>query len=373
MNFDKRKLYIAAALLPLVPLLVSIVPNTVTQRWLLAAVMLAAAVAVWHTIKKHSAPEREWREVSWLLPLFAAVALMLVYLTGLRFGFAKTLLHPRLLWQQILPWTLVIISTEFLRRLMLEQKNRPAAVLSLIAMIIAECVMLSNGSIFGRHSSFMNFVGMVLLPAVTTNLLCHFISTRYGFLPNILYRLVVTLYSSVLPVVPSVPTAMMAFAKIMLPLCALVFIHTLYSRRKFAISRRKLSVRAVTVGALVVLMTLSMMLISCRFHYGIIVVATDSMTGTVNRGDTVVFESHDPDEVLQKGQVAVFQKDGVTVIHRIVDVQYINGELRYYTKGDANDSNDNGFIKSENIVGTAEFIIQYIGYPTLWLRALLNQ
>ncbi len=46
--------------------------------------------------------------------------------------------------------------------------------------------------------------------------------------------------------------------------------------------------------------------------------------------------------------------------------------LLWYTKGDANQAKDDGYIITENIVGTAEFTIQYIGYPTLWLRALLN-
>ncbi len=373
MNVDKRKLYIAAGLLPLVPLLVGFVPDTVTARWLLAAVMAAAAVAVAWTVKKRSAPQREYRQVRWLLPLFAAVAVMLLYLTGLRFGFARVSVQPRVLWQSVLPWTLSVVSTELLRRTLLQQKNRLAAALCMAALIIAECVMLRSGRILGNLSSFMQFMGMVLLPAVTANILEHFISARYGALPNICYRLVVTLYAVLLPVVPNVPDAMLAFARILLPLCALVFIRTLYSRRKFTVSRRSLLARVTVTGILVVFMTVTMMLISCRFHYGMLVIATESMTGTINKGDAIVFEACDREQILEKEQVAVFQKDGTTYVHRIVDVQYVNGELRYYTKGDANPAPDTGYITSENIVGTAELTIQYIGYPTLWLRALLNR
>ncbi len=372
MNVDKRKLYIAAGLLPLAPLLVSFVPDTVTRRWLLAAVMAAAAVSVLFAIKKRTPPEKQWREILWLLPLFAAVAIMLLYLTGLRFGFSKVAVELPTLWKTALPWVLTIISTELIRAVLLAQKNRLASGLSLVALTIAQCAMLANGSVFARHSSFMTFFGMVLLPAVATNLLCHFLADRYGALPNIFYRLVVTLYTLVLPVFPNAPNAMLAFAKILLPLCALIFVRTLYVRRKFAVSRRSISARVVITAVLVVLMTLSVMLISCRFQYGILVIATESMTGAINKGDAVIFEAYDRDEILQKDQIAVFQKDGTTFVHRIVDVQYVNGELRYYTKGDMNQSNDDGYITTENIVGTAEFTIQYIGYPTLWLRMLLN-
>ena len=51
-------------------------------------------------------------------------------------------------------------------------------------------------------------------------------------------------------------------------------------------------------------------------------------------------------------------------------IENINGQLRYYTKGDANEDPDAGFITSSDIVGTVRFKIPYIGYPTLWLRSL---
>ena len=61
------------------------------------------------------------------------------------------------------------------------------------------------------------------------------------------------------------------------------------------------------------------------------------------------------------------------VIHRVVDIQIINGQTRYFTKGDANAAEDVGFIFDSDIIGLVNFKIPYVGYPTLWLRSLFNR
>ena len=43
---------------------------------------------------------------------------------------------------------------------------------------------------------------------------------------------------------------------------------------------------------------------------------------------------------------------------------------RYYTKGDANEDLDAGFLYKTDIVGHVNYKIPYLGYPTLWFRSL---
>jgi signal peptidase len=102
-----------------------------------------------------------------------------------------------------------------------------------------------------------------------------------------------------------------------------------------------------------------------------LVIATESMTGTIDKGDAVVYERYDGGPI-EKGQVIIFEKNGVTTVHRVVDVENINGETRYYTKGDANESQDIGYITSQYIVGTTDLTIKYIGHPTLWMRQIFK-
>ena len=61
------------------------------------------------------------------------------------------------------------------------------------------------------------------------------------------------------------------------------------------------------------------------------------------------------------------------IVHRVVDIEIINGIARYYTKGDANDGWDAGYITNGDIRGIADYRIPFIGYPSLWMRSLFER
>ena len=61
------------------------------------------------------------------------------------------------------------------------------------------------------------------------------------------------------------------------------------------------------------------------------------------------------------------------VVHRVVDIEIINGVARYYTKGDANEDMDMGYIVDSNIVGVVNYKLPAVGFPTLWMRKLFKR
>ena len=60
------------------------------------------------------------------------------------------------------------------------------------------------------------------------------------------------------------------------------------------------------------------MVVSCRFRYGTLVIGTGSMTGTINKGDIIIYERYEKEE-LEIGEIIVFKTENVFVIHRIID------------------------------------------------------
>jgi signal peptidase len=96
------------------------------------------------------------------------------------------------------------------------------------------------------------------------------------------------------------------------------------------------------------------------------------MTGELNKGDVVIFESY-TNQHIEEGQVIVFEKSNTMIVHRVIDIKVINGSARYYTKGDANDDPDAGYITGSSIVGLANHKIPVLGYPTLWMRSLFKR
>ena len=127
----------------------------------------------------------------------------------------------------------------------------------------------------------------------------------------------------------------------------------------------------ITTLAIVIMLGV-VMLTSNQFRYGSYVVATESMTGEIDKGDIVLYQRYDTQNIIE-GQVIVFEKGNSAIIHRVVDIQIINGQTRYFTKGDANEDIDLGFITDGDIVGLVNYKIPYFGYPTLWMRSLFKR
>ena len=95
------------------------------------------------------------------------------------------------------------------------------------------------------------------------------------------------------------------------------------------------------------------------------------MTGAIDYGDAAIFESY-KNQKIHKGDIIVFTKDKLRLIHRVVEIEKVNGKLRYYTKGDANDYVDVDYRTDSDIMGIYRFKIKYIGYPTLFVNDLFD-
>ena len=267
---------------------------------------------------------------------------------------------------------MVIIATEITRAVLIgEKKTGISAVLFLVCLLSELMLGTALHSITSIYT-LMDFIGMTVFPAVTSNLLYHYISKRYGKMPIIVYRLILTLYVYIIPISPAVPDVFVAFTGLLLPLAALLFIDVLFEKKKKLAAKKKRKWEVVAWSVLIALMISVVMLISCQFRYGILVIATESMTGEVNKGDAVVFEAYD-DQHIREGDVIVFQKnENAKIVHRVVSIQRAGNETRYFTKGDANEDMDFGYITERQIVGVVHFKVLYIGYPSLWLRDLFS-
>ena len=156
-----------------------------------------------------------------------------------------------------------------------------------------------------------------------------------------------------------------------IPLILLAFVALMFEKRKKMALQRKSKIGPVVMAVTISLMVALSMLISCQFRFGAIVVATGSMTGEINKGDMIIYERYDG-QPIKEGQVIVFLDDQSKIVHRVVEIDRVGDETRYYTKGDANDDWDLGYRTEADIFGLTDVKVAYIGYPTLWLRDLLR-
>ena len=372
LNKDTKLLY-AVSSINLAIILLSFFIDLGSSRIVTACLLLLLTPATLLLIRRRKALSINKKEVLLILGAIGGIYAVLQHMTGMYFGYYKNpyFISQYVLLAYVLPILAIIIFSELIRSVLLSQENRAVNVLSFLTCTVSEVLIFAKFADIFNYNYFMDLVGLTLFPALCGNLLYHFIAKKYGCLPNIVYRVLTVLYVYFVPRVSAVSDALMAVIKMVVPLLALALISALYEKKKKTVSQKGSKLGKIAVVLTIILIVSVAMLISCQFRYGAIVIATESMTGEINKGDMIIYEAYD-DQTIKEGQVIVFLDHKSRIVHRVVKIDRSSGETRYYTKGDANEDWDIGYRTAEDIVGLTDFKVAYIGYPTLWLRDFIK-
>ena len=365
---DKKILYavsfILAAALPLLLLV-----KGDGGRYLAAVATVLAAAVFLRVVKKRTVYSIHKKQVAMLLGMSALLIITLFYLSGLHFGYraATVPFSPGAILRYMLPFAAIIISSELVRAVMLAQKKKLVSILAWVVGVASE--LLCSFALIDINNVYrlMELIGMTIFPAMFAGLVFNYLSVRYGARPNIIYRLLITLYPFIIPTYPIPPDPLKAFAKLLIPLAIYLFISALYEKKPRRAREKKNKRRFLWMGAALALAFSFLALVSCQFRFGMIVIGSESMTGTLNVGDAIIYEQY-RNQGIQENDVIIFERHATKVIHRVVKIECINGQNRYYTKGDANEQPDTGYVTDSEIMGVTDFKIAYIGYPTVWLH-----
>lgn len=98
------------------------------------------------------------------------------------------------------------------------------------------------------------------------------------------------------------------------------------------------------------------------FGYSSLMVATGSMSGTIEEGDLIIIRDTGDYEI---GEIVTFFQDGddIPTTHRIYN---IDEDGKWVTRGDANNSYDKRSITSDEIIGEVVLVIPYVGTFIDW-------
>ena len=375
---DRKVNLIASVSLFAALLLILLLPMEESGRIIAAILLLLAAIIMPRFIKKRSILSIHKKQVLLIITAIALLYVMFFYLSGLEFGFYRNpyRLTASNFWRFFLPIAVIIVATERVRYVLMAQKEFLTRVLCYVSCVIADVLICSNIPSVTSFNLFMDVVAGTFFPALLSNLLYNYLTKRYGMYPNIVFRLITILHAYTFYVSSLIEESLINLIKLFLPIVTYLFIDALYEKKvRYALGNKsrlwKISSAILTV-IVVIIMVGTVMLVSNQFRYGALVIATDSMTGELNKGDIVFFERYEEQPIVE-GQVIVFEKSNSMIVHRVIDIEIINGVARYYTKGDANEDRDAGFITDADIVGVTDLKLPYFGYPTLWMRGLFER
>ena len=372
MHRDQKPIYIISAV-TFAALFALLFVDLGSSRIAAACLLLPLTLVTCLVIKKRTSYSINKRQVLLLMSVIGALYVILLQMSGAIFGYYQNpyTVDADLILKTLLPMAVIIVTTEILRAVFLAQQNKFASLMAFFTALTAEVLMFSSLTNVTSFNRFMDLVGLTLLPAVIGNVYYHYACKHYGAIPNILLRLITSLYTYFLPTTSAMPDALASCTRILFPLILLALVSSLYEKKKkYALQKgHKLGwfATALTVAACIAIA----MLISCRFRFGALVIATESMTGEINKGDMIIYERYE-DQPIQEGQIVVFLENESRIVHRIIKIETVKGETRYYTKGDANETPDSGYRTKADIFGLTDVKLAYVGYPTLWLREIIS-
>ena len=347
-------------------------------RIIAAFVLLPSAILIPLFIKNRTALSINSHQVWLIISIIGLLYFVFYYVSAVYFGLTKTGygLKSDIILEFIIPIAIVIIGTEIVRYVLCAQKDKWANAFAYLIALTADVLICATIPAMTNMATFMEVIGLTLFPGILYNLLYNYLSVRYGFVPIIIYKAFTVWAFYLIPYGSAISYSLISFINMLIPIAIFLFIDSLYERkRRYALGNTSKFWRVVSkvlTVIVIILMIATIMVISNQFYIGAYVIATDSMTGELNRGDVAIYERYE-EQLIIEGQVIVFEQSGSVIVHRVVDIEIINGITRYYTKGDANEDRDAGYIFDSDIIGLVTYKLPLFGYPTLWVRSLFDR
>ena len=311
--------------------------------------------------------------VTLIIVVLGIVYLLALYIIGIYVGFYKNLWDFGIttLKTKIIPYSAIIILSELIRSIFIRREDKKIKIIITISLIFIDIITnIQLYSIF-KLDSLLALIGNVILASISTNLLCNYTNRKYGCIPGICYRIITTMYIYIFSILPDIYTLFESVIKIIYPYIIFLIIDFAFEEDNFKKLRNRDKTSFWALTSTIIITMIIILLVSCKFTYGIMVVASGSMTGSLDKGDAVIFQQYN-NQTIKEGTIVIFKSESRNIIHRVIDIQQLNGETIYYTKGDANQQKDDGYRTKQDIKAIVKFKIIEIGWPAIFINNLFK-
>jgi signal peptidase I len=313
------------------------------------------------------------------LALIGALVYVIIYFSsGIIIGYTKSPFDRSLLGIIRNMWMIgsVIVAQEFVREAFFKTTTKHDKWFTIIFVtsffILLDLNLHTVGNIFDSVSSFMGFMTKNFITAVVINSFVSYLTFRDGIKASLLFLLPYNFVFLITPVFPANVFVVLLIIETIVPLLIYLNIEKTYQRNNVFGLTHKLSTGYKLFRLSIILILIGLM----TFTLGLlpfvpIVIASNSMYPTIERGDIVVMRKT-PFEEIKINDIIEYKLDRISVIHRVLEIRNTREGKVLITKGDNNASNDSEPVSAEQVHGVIVSNIPKAGYPTLWLREVIS-
>lgn len=305
--------------------------------------------------------------------VFSILQLSLLHSGGFVLGFCKNdYLNTVDALKNFLLTFCVVLMTELFRAIVIFALKKARFnkyvnyIFTAISFAAFNFVILLYSDVYGDSTiNFVMYGFLALINSLLLTALCY----KSGALASFLFSFITEVLIIIIPFKPVINEKMELFIKILLCMIFLITLDCAFSKESVGKKRNYVSRKlhnAFTMAGVAALCFVIAFICGFLSVYPVSV-ATGSMDPEIKIGDVVIVSKNDKD--ISVGDIIQFKRNGKTVIHRIISEQKQTENTVYITKGDANNTADDGYVTEDDIVGKVIYSVPKIGYLTLWLHS----
>jgi len=219
----------------------------------------------------------------------------------------------------------------------------------------------------------ITYVNSTLLPALAENMLASLLALLGGPLAAIAYRGMLQAFWWFTPILPNLPWTFKGLIGVAVPIFGLMVANSFRTSRpghRQARREREDSPAGWIVTTVIAVAIIWFAVGLFPVHPATII--SGSMRPTLDVGDVAIISKVSADTI-KAGDIIQFREaEGITTVHRVVEIQEIEGNTVFITQGDANRAPDTDPVIPENVVGKVIFNIPKVGWAAIVVKGFFT-
>ena len=279
-------------------------------------------------------------DVLQIIFIFTVAFLIITYLVGLITGFTMTPYNLAFLKiiENITPVIIVIVCQELIRYIVVKKGNKIN--IALIVLFFVTTIIALNIRAYNLSDPLEIFecLGILILPAIISNLLLTYIVKKNGYKPALLYRFMFELPIYLIPIAPDLGIYITSMLNIIFPVVLFLKLNAFFGKVQFNQPKRSIITKLIIIMPSALVLLIVIVLVSGIFRVYALAIISNSMRPHIKRGDAVIVEKLAEKDlnILEINDIIVFEHDNKIVVHRVTEIKNINNRYIFQTKGDNN-------------------------------------
>ena len=345
------------------------------------------AVVVYFGFKGYQKPSRVAYQANLAAILSVVLYIIIIIAIAVAFGGGRNvfMLTMRGFFNQFWVAAVPLVAAEMVRFKLLKattDRNRTFVVISLT--LLFTFTRLNVLRVVGFNAMITpEFLFESLLPAITASGLVTLVALKGTLFSTIVISFVFNLWNIFTPILPDLELLVLS-----LILCGIMFLSGIlfaFLANDVSKEQRRRMDRALKYSKgygvkgflLLVIMGVIVAFFLNVFPVYPVVILTESMTGYIDRGSLVIMRRIPENEVLARVQVddvLHYNFRHMEFVHRVVGfTEDSYGNRLFITQGDANPFPDPTPLDPAEVIGRPLFVIPFIGYPNIIIRAMTGR